>query len=334
MKHAIKRTVLGALTASLTAMAATGLVTISASDAKADYPERPVRMIVPFGPGGTTDLVARVLAAKFSEELGQTIVIENKGGAGGNIGVAAASTADPDGYTIVMGTTSNMAINATLYKALPYDPTKSFVPIGNAASAPQVLVVNNTLPVSSVSELIAYAKKDGVNPTFGSGGVGTPVHLAGEIFKKQAGLTNMVHVPYRGSAKAVADLIAGNITMIVESLPSALKYINGGQLKALAHTGSGSIDVLPGIPPMKEAGVDLEVSGWFGLFAPAGVPAQVTDKLVAALKATLKSSDVRKGMATNGALPGDIFGADFGKFVASEGQRWGEVVNAANIEKR
>lgn len=329
-----KKTLLSAVTASLSVMAVAGLSVATPSGAKADYPERPVRMIVPFGPGGTTDLVARVLAAKFGEELGQTIVIENKGGAGGNIGVAAASTADPDGYTIVMGTTSNMAINATLYKKLPYDPVKSFVPIGNGASAPQVLVVNNNLPVSNVAELIAYAKKDGAQPTFGSGGVGTPVHLAGEIFKTQAGLANMVHVPYKGSAKAVADLIAGNITMIVESLPSALKYIKGGQLKALAHTGAGPIAVLPGIPSMKEAGVDLEVAGWFGMFAPAGVPSDVSDKLTAALKATLTSADVSEGLAKNGAIPGDMFGADFGKFVASEGKRWGEVVESAKIDKR
>jgi len=316
------------------ALAILGLTLQPLAATQAAYPDRPVRMIVPFGPGGTTDLVARVLAAKFSQELGQTIIIENKGGAGGNIGVAAASTASPDGYTIVMGTTSNMAINATLYKKLPYDPVTSFVPIGNAASAPQVLVVNKDLPVSSVAELIAYAKAPGRNPTFGSGGVGTPVHLAGEIFKTQAGLSSMVHVPYKGSAKAVADLIAGNITMIVESLPSALKYIKGGQLKALAHTGAGSISVLPGIPSMKEANVDLEVSGWFGMFAPAGVPADIANKLTTALKATLASPEVGEGLAKNGALPGDVFGADFGTFVASEGKRWGDVVNSAKLKKR
>lgn len=328
MKLIIRRMLL------LAALLLPGLTLASPAQAEDAYPNRPVRLIVPFAPGGTTDLVARVVAKKLGDELGQQIVVDNRGGAGGNVGVEAASRAEPDGYTLVMGTTSNMAINKTLYKQLPYDPVKDFVPIGMAATAPQVMVVNAKLPVANLKEFIEYAKAPGREPTFGSGGVGTPVHLAGEIFKQQASLPNMVHVPYKGSGPALADLVAGNITTIVESLPSALSYVKGGQLKAIAHTGPGPIAALPNVPAMKDAGVDLEVSGWFGLFAPNGVPKDVSDKLTKALQAALASPEVQEGLAKNGALPGDLFGADFGAFVEKEGARWGKVVEDTGIEKR
>lgn len=311
-------------------LAALGAPLLYAGAFAADpYPTKPIRLVVTFAPGGTADLVGRIVAQKMAELLGQQVIVENRGGAGGNIGAALAAQANPDGYTLLLGATSNMAINVSLYKKLPYRPLEDFVPIGLVASAPHLMVVNASLPVQSVQDFVAYAKRPGQRITFGSGGVGTPTHLAGVLFQDLTGIA-MVHVPYKGSGPALTDLMGGVITVIFDSLPAALPLVQSKRLKAVAQTGAERVPELPDVPTMQQSGLkSLVVTGWFGLFVRAGAPKSVVDTLDDAARKTLASQQVRQDLAKRGAIPGDKFGPAFGAFVADEIKKWGGAVAKA-----
>src|SRR5262245_58432489 len=218
------------------------------------YPERPVTLVVPFPAGGSTDLVARVMAEKMSELLGQQVVVENKGGAGGNIGANSVAKSDPDGYTILMGTVATHALNPALYKKMPYDPVADFAPISLLVNVPNVLVVNPGLPVKSVQELIALLKAHPGEYSYASSGNGTPLHLSGELFKSMTGV-DMVHIPYKGAGPALTDLLGGHVMIMFDNLPSSTGYIKDGRLRGLAVTTTKRADSMPGLPTMAEAGV-------------------------------------------------------------------------------
>lgn len=297
------------------------------------YPTRPVRLLVPFSPGGTTDIVARVVAKKMTQIFKQQVIVDNRGGAGGNIGVQLAATSQPDGYTLLMGTTGNMAINVTLFKNLPYKPLNNFTPIALVASSPYIMVVNTSLPIFSVKEFINYAKVPSRQITCGNGGVGAPTHLSCEMFQRLVGLS-MVHVSYKSSGIALADLMGGNLSLIMESLPSALPFVKSHRLKGIAHTDSRRIAVLPEVPTMRESGVKLEVVGWFGLFAPAGVPKDVLSKVRDAIREILSMPEIQQDFMQQGASIGTLYGNEFGDFVKREIDQWADVINQAGIERQ
>jgi len=234
------------------------------------YPTKPVRLVVPFPPAGTTDIIARAAAQKLSEAWGQQVVVDNRPGAAGNIGSELVSKAAPDGYTLEMGTVGTHAINPSLYAKMPYDHVRDFVPIVLVAGVPNVLVVNPSLPVNSVQELIAYAKANPGKINFASSGSGTSIHLSGEMFRTITGV-DITHVPYKGSAPALTDLMGGQVQIMFDNLPSSLAFIKAGKLKALAVTSATRATALPDVPTMVEAGVPgFEASSWFGMLAPAG----------------------------------------------------------------
>src|SRR5690349_12578544 len=238
----------------------------------ATYPTKPIRLIVPFPPAGTTDILARAVAQKLSETWGQQVVVDNHPGAGGNIGSDIVAKASPDGYTLLMGTVGTHAINPSLYAKMPYDHVKDFAPVILVAGVPNVLVVNPALPVKSVQELIVYGKANPGKLNFASSGNGTSIHLSGELFKTMTGI-QMTHVPYKGSSPALTDLIAGQVQLMFDNLPSSLQFIKAGKLRALAVTSLERSSALPDVPTLAESGLPgFEVSSWFGVLAPAGTP--------------------------------------------------------------
>src|SRR4030088_1974889 len=256
------RKALGVIAASL-------LLLLSSAVQAQNYPTKPVKLVVPFAPGGSVDIVARIVGQQLSEDLGQSIVVENRAGAGGNIGFEAVAKAKPDGYTLAMAS-STMAVNVSLYRTIGYDPLKDFAPISLIALQPNVLMVNPSLPVKSVAELIAYAKANPGALNFGSSGIGASQHLAAELFKRGAGV-DIVHVPYRGDA--MIDLMAGRLQMMFETLPVSLSYAQSGQLRAIAITVDERSKMLPDVPTVSEAGLSGFVSrGWLGVAAPAKTP--------------------------------------------------------------
>jgi tripartite-type tricarboxylate transporter receptor subunit TctC len=237
-----------------------------------NYPSRPIRLIVPFPPGGSTDILARALAQKITEGLGQAVVIDNRPGAGGSIGSEAAAKAAPDGYTLMMGHLGTLAVNPAIYKNLPYDPVKSFAPVALMAIVPSVLVVNPRVPATNASELIAYARANPGKLTYGSAGSGSTSHLTTEYFKLATG-TDILHVPYKGIGPMLTDLISGQISIGINGAPAVMQYVNSGRLRALAVTGAKRLPSLPQIPTLDEAGVKgFDASGWYGIVAPAGTP--------------------------------------------------------------
>lgn len=298
------------------------------------YPSRPITIVVPFSAGGVTDVLARVIAQHLSEDWHVAAVVENRPGAGGNIGAAVVAQAKPDGYTLVHGTVGTHAINSSLYKTMPYDAIKDFAPITRTAVLPNVLVVRADAPYSTVAELIAYGKANPGKLTFGSSGNGTTLHLSGELFKMMTGV-NMVHIPYKGSSPAVADLLGGQISMIFDNLPSSLPYIKAGQFKALGVTSSQRNPALPDTPTIAEAGVPgYEVLSWFGLWAPGGTPAEIIDKLNKEVVAILNKPAVNQLILTQGASPHPETPQEFDAFIRSENKKWAEIVARANVSIR
>jgi tripartite-type tricarboxylate transporter receptor subunit TctC len=296
------------------------------------YPAKPIRLIVPFAPGGAVDVIARIVAKGASERLGQPMIIENRGGAGGGIGADAVARAAPDGYTLLMGSTATMAINPSIYKSLTYDPVKSFAPIAMVAQAPHVIVVASTSPYKTVESLVSYAKANPDAATFGSGGVGTPTHLAGELFAQRTGI-KMRHIPYKGSGPALTDLMGRLLTVQIDSLPAVLGFIKGGRLRALAQTGPARAASLPDVPTAAEAGVaGFDVTGWFGLFAPAGTSSVVVQRLNKAINATMADPATRLLLAQQGAEPGGGSDSQFDQYVRSDISRWAVVVKTANVQ--
>jgi tripartite-type tricarboxylate transporter receptor subunit TctC len=297
-----------------------------------DYPSRPVTVVVPFVSGGSTEIMARLIAQGLETKLGKPVIVENKPGAGTVIGSNYVAKAEPDGYTLLMGTSSPIAINVTVYKALPYNPATDFVPLAMVAESPFVLVVNNDLPVKTIPELIAYAKANPGKLSFGSGGPGAPHHLFAELFASMAGI-KMTHVPYRGSLPALNDVLAGHIQLMFVDLPPAVGMISSGKIRALGVTPAKRLAALPDVPTIAEAGVPgYSAAAWFMVVAPAKTPKPVVDRLHTDLKEVLASAQTREQIATLGLTPLDTPPiATMQDFVKSEIARWGKVVEAAGI---
>jgi len=295
-----------------------------------DYPNRPVRLIVPFPPGGSNDVVGRLVAMQLSTQLGQQVFVDNRGGAGGVIGTEACATAAPDGYTLCIVSIAH-AVNPALHK-LNYDPIKSFTPISIFATGPNVLAINPTLPVNSVKELVALAKQKPGELNYASAGVGSFQHLGGELFKLTAGV-NIVHVPYKGGGPAMQDVISGHVKIMFSSLIQTTPFIKSGQLKALGTGGAKRTAVLPDIPTISEAGVPGYVAdNWWGLAAPAGLPEPLVEKLYAASQSALKSPELLAAFEREGAAPVTMTTAEFGEYIKGELAKWGQVVKEGNIQ--
>ena len=303
--------------------------------AQAPYPNHPVRIVVPFPAGGTTDILARATAQKLTETLGQPFVVENRPGAAGNIGAEIVAKSPPDGYTMLMGTVGTHAINASLYEKMPYDHVKDFVPVVLVAGVPNVLVVHPSVPAKSVQELIAYAKANPGKLNFASSGSGTSIHLSGELFKTMTGVS-MQHVPYKGSAPALADLTGGQVQLMFDNLPSALPLIKAGKLRALAVTSLARASALPDVPTVAESGLPgFEASSWFGLLAPAGTPKDVITKVNAEVAKWLATPEAKEKLAAQGAIVASgLTPDDFTRHIASETTKWQKVVkdSGAKVE--
>jgi tripartite-type tricarboxylate transporter receptor subunit TctC len=293
-----------------------------------DYPVRPVKIIVPFPAGGSNDIIARIVAQKLAERSGQTFIVENRGGAGGNIGAEAVASAEADGYTLLLTAPPPLTINASLYKKLPFDPAKAFAPVALVASVPIVLVVNPSVAAKNVGELIALAKAKPGTLNFGSSGIGSTNHLAGELLKTMAGI-DIVHVPYRGAAPAMNDLLAGQIPFMFDNMPAVLPQVQGKAINAIAVAGAKRADALPDVPTVAETVPGFEASSWFGLVAPAKTQAPVLAKLSSELEIILKMPDVKKRLAELGAEPGTVFGPAFGQFMTDETTKWGKIIQAS-----
>ena len=277
----------------LLAGAALATTLMSTASAQADYPTRPVSVVVPQATGGANDTIARIVAAKLSEVLGQQFVVENRPGAGGNIGTAATAKAKPDGYTLLLTTNSTQVINPWLYKTTGFDPIKDFTPVGLVASAGYVLVVNSAFPANNVNELIAQAKANPGKINYASAGNGTLNHLIVEMFKQKVGI-DMLHVPYKGAAAAATDVAGGQVPVSVQSAPSSLSLLASGKIKALAVTNEKRIAALPNTPSISETIPGFGSTPWYGILAPAGTPAAIVDKLNAAIKTALADKDVQE----------------------------------------
>ena len=294
------------------------------------YPSRPVKIIVSFAAGGPTDILARLTAQWLSERLGQQFVVENRPGGGGNIGTEAVVRASPDGYTLLMAGGNN-AINATLYDKLNFNFIRDIAPVATIIRAPQILVVNPSVPAKSVPEFIAYAKANPGKIHMASGGTGTPPHLAGELFKMMAGV-DLIHVPYRGNGPAFNDLIGGQVQVMFPSPVGLLEYIQAGKLRALAVTTATRSDALPDIPTMAEFVPGYEASGWFGVGAPRNTPSEIIDKLNKEINAGLADPKMQARLADFGGTPLVVSPADFGRLIAEETEKWGNVIRALSIK--
>ena len=321
--HATRRFALGSIASAVVLGA--GLLGGTSALAQA-YPTKPVTIIVPFAAGGTTDILARIIGQALTAELGQSVVVDNRAGAGGNIGGQAAAKAAPDGHTLFMGTVGTHAINASLYKKMPFDPVKDFAPLTRVANVPNLLVANPAQPYKSVKDLIAYAKANPGKVNFGSSGNGSSIHLSGELFKSLAKV-DMQHVPYKGSAPAVTDLLGNQIGIMFDNMPSAIQHVRSGSLVPLAVTTAKRSPELPNVPTIAEAGVPgYEATSWFGMFAPAGTPAPVLAKLNAAIVKVLGQPDVKKKINEQGAEVYSETPEQFAAFIQAESVKWGKVV--------
>jgi tripartite-type tricarboxylate transporter receptor subunit TctC len=296
------------------------------------YPTKPIRLIVPFPPGGATDIIARAVAQKLSETWGQSIIVDNRPGAGGNIGTELVAKAAPDGYTLEMGTVGTHAINASLYAKIPFDNVKDFAPIILVAGVPNVLEVTPSLPVNSVQELIAYAKANPGKLNFASSGNGTSIHLSGELFKVMTGV-QMTHVPYKGSAPALQDLIAGQVQLMFDNLPPSLPQIKAGKLRALAVTSATRAPALPDVPTVAESGLPgFEASSWFGLLAPAGTPPAIIAKINTEVATWLASPEGKEKLASIGANAAGGSPEDFARHIHAETTKWAKVVKESGAK--
>ncbi len=296
------------------------------------YPTKPIRLIIPFPPGGSTDILGRAVAQKLSEAWGQQVIIDNRGGAGGTIGAELAAKAPHDGYTLMMGHIGTLAVNVSLYSKLSYDPLKDFVPVCMVALVPNVLVVNPALPVRNVTELIVYAKANPGKLNYSSGGNGSAAHLAVEYFKLQTG-TSIVHVPYKGTGPSVADLIGGQVSMTMTGAPAVMGHVQSGRLRALGVSSPQRVPALSQIPTVDEAGVPgFDATQWYGIVAPAGTPKDIVTKLNAEIRKIMQSKDMLERLNTEGAIAAAGTPEEFGAYIKSEITRWAAVVKAAGMK--
>jgi tripartite-type tricarboxylate transporter receptor subunit TctC len=301
------------------------------------WPTRPVRVIVPFAAGGTTDILARALAPELGKAFGQTFIIENRAGAGGNLGADLVAKSPPDGYTLLMGTVGTQSINPSLYPKMPYDAAKDFAPITLVAGVPNVMVMNPAKAaadgITDVRTFIAYARAHPGKLNMASSGNGTSIHLSGELFKSMTG-TYMVHFPYRGSGPALLDLIGGTMDVMFDNLPSAMPQIKSGKLIALAVTSNARSAALPDVPTIAEAGPvkGFEASSWFGLLAPSATPAEIVNRVQQESAKALATPALKERLLSQGAIPGGMAPADFGRFIAEETRKWSAVVKASGAK--
>lgn len=295
------------------------------------YPDKPIQIIVPFAAGGGADIVARLLGQRMSETWGQPVIVENRPGASGNIGTGIVAKARPDGYTLLMAS-SAYVINPNLYKNIPYDPIKSFVPITQPALLPNILVVNPSLPVKSVTELIAYTKSAPKGVAYASAGTGTGTHLAAEMFKLQAGV-EMLHVPYKGGGAVLNDLLGGQVSLTFATLPSVLQYVKTGKLRPLAMTTTKRWSELPDVPTLAESGLPgFEISTWIGLLAPAGTPQSIVDKIHAEVVRIVQLPEVREHFTSLGMEPVGDTPAQFSQQIKSEVGKYAKLVEASGAK--
>ena len=296
-----------------------------------DFPNKAIRIVVPFPPGGATDAAARLVAVKMGEHWGQPVVVDNRAGAGGNVGSDLVAKAPADGYTLVMGVTGSHAINTSLYSRMPYDPVADFVSISQVAVVPNVLVVHPSVPAKNLAELMALAKKEPGKLNYASLGNGTAAHLGMEMLKSEGGV-DITHVPYKGSAPAVSDLLAGQVQMMVDGLPSALPHVKAGKLRAIALTSLRRAPSLPDLPTIAETYPGFYADAWSGLFAPKGTPPPVVDKLSAEVQRILKLPDVREKLAALGAEPVGSRQVEFAAHVKKEIDKWAKVVKTSGAK--
>ncbi|MDB5798757.1 MAG: transporter [Paucimonas sp.] len=314
---------------------AAGITAITAAPAalaQDKWPSRPITYVVPFAPGGTTDILARILAPRLSTALGTPVVIENKAGAGGNVGSDFVARAAPDGYTILGGTISSHAINVSLYAKMPYDPVKNFQPISLVGTLPNVLVVHANSPYRSVADVVAAARAKPDAVSFASSGNGTSQHLSGELFKTMAGV-NMLHVPFKGSAPATQALLGEQVTLVFENVLAAIPLIQGGKFRALAVTSSTRAALLPDVPTLSEAGLKgYEIVSWQAVFAPAGVAQPIVQRLATEVAKIINEPDVKARLIALGVEPSGMGPAELGAFQKAEVQKWANLIKSANIK--
>ncbi|MFB9269467.1 Bug family tripartite tricarboxylate transporter substrate binding protein [Bradyrhizobium erythrophlei] len=305
---------------------------VLASPAQAnDFPSRPLKIVVPAAAGGPTHITAQLLADKMQASLGQPVIVEPKPGAGNNLGADYVAKSAPDGYTLLFATTGTHAINQTLFKKLPFDPIKDFEPVSLVVQYPLLLVVSPDLPVQSVKELIDYARKNPGKLNRASGGLGTSMHLSGELFVRQANI-DAPHVPYKGSAPALNDLMGGHVQLMFDSMITAMPLVEGGKLRALAVTGKTRSPLLPDVPTVAEAGLpDYEATGWTGIVVPAGTPRDVVMKLNAAIVQAVKSPDLQEALKKQAAEPVGSSPEEFAAFIRKETDKWATTIRAAGI---
>ena len=298
----------------------------------ADYPAKPVRIVVPFPPGGTTDVLARFVANGLSERMGQQFVVDNRPGASGIIGTSMVAKAEPDGYTLVFATINTHGINASLFPNLPYNPIKDFAPVTVVANTPNVLMVHPSVPAQNLAELIALAKADPGKLNFGSTSLGGSPHMSGELFKMMAKV-DIVHVPYKGGGPMLTDLIGGHIQMAFDNLPSSMGHIRSGDVRAIAVTTAERVPSAPDVPTMRESGLPgYEVAAWFGMLAPAGTAPEIVTRLQQTIGEVLQSPESGKRLADLGAEPVGNTPAEFAEVIAYEVSRWREVVQTTGVK--
>jgi tripartite-type tricarboxylate transporter receptor subunit TctC len=314
------------------AAAALAFGALVAPAAAQGFPSKPVKLVIPFPPGGSLDNVGRLLAQKLSEAWGQQVVIENKPGAGGNIGADAVAKSPPDGYTVVMGALSTHAVNPSLYTTMPYDAVRDFAPLSLVATTPNVLIVKAGMPIASVKDLVAYAKANPGKTNFGSGSNGSAGHLAGELFKLETG-TDVMHIPYKGGAPALQALLAGDTQFMFDNLANAMAQVKGGTVRAIAVTTAQRSKLAPDLPTMAEAGLPgFDISTWFGLMAPAGTPPEVVARWNEGIVKALNSPDVREKMLAQGAEPAPMTPTEFAAFIARERDKYARIVKASGAK--
>jgi tripartite-type tricarboxylate transporter receptor subunit TctC len=316
----------------IASLALTATLAVAGPATAADYPVRPVKWIVPYPPAGTTDVLARIVAQWLTEKMGQPFVVENKPGAGNNIGVEAVVNSPPDGYTMLLVNPAN-GINATLYKNLNYNFIRDITPVAGLIRTPNVMEVTPSLPVKTVKEFIDYCKANPGKVNMASSGSGTSVHLSGELFKSMTGC-DMVHVPYKGAGPALTDLMGGTVHVLFDNLPSSIGHIKAGKLRALAVTSEGREPSLPGVPTVGETVPGYEATAWFGIGMPKGTPREVIDKINAEINRMLADPKMRERLAELGGKPIGGTPEDFGKVIAAETAKWGKVVvsSGAKVE--
>jgi len=313
--------------------AVAALLTLGAAGAFAqNFPTKPIRLVVPFPAAGTTDILAREVAQRLSVLWGQSVVVDNRPGAGGNIGSDLVAKSAPDGYTLLMGTVGTHAINPSLYSKMPYDHVKDFVPIVLVAGVPNVLEVTPSLPVNSVADLIKLAREKPGQLNFASSGSGTSIHLSGELFKAMAGV-DMTHVPYKGSAPAITDLMGGQVQLMFDNLPSSLQQIKAGKLHAIAVTSAQRAPALPNVPTIAESGLPgFEASSWFGILAPAGTPPAIVARINADVNQWLQTAEAKDKLLAQGAIAAGGTPADFAAHIRTETEKWAKVVKISGAK--